>query len=1334
MSRADCPNLQELSAFVLGALTEPELTEVAEHLHVCVRCKDQVDQIGGPNDPFVEQFWRIWDIDEVTVSEPTEAASPDEPGPLAAVHELWGDFQIIREIGRGGMGVVCEAYQRSLNRHVALKLLPKNGDVVRFRREARAAGKLHHSNIVPVFGVGEWRGRHFYVMQFVAGRGLEAVLKDRAAAVAAQGRVRVDYQKAAQLGIQVADALAYAHAQGVVHRDIKPSNLLIDVQGTVWVTDFGLAKDASDETLTHTGDFLGTLRYMPPERIGGQSDERADIYGLGVSLYELICCRPPFAEADRAKLLDQVLRHDPPRPRQLDPQVPRDLETIVLKAMARDPAHRYATAGALADDLRRFLEDRPIKARRASAAERSWRWCRRNPIVAGLASAVGLALILGTTVASYFAVRASRGEELARRKEGLALENSRRAERETQRAHEETLLSDHRLYLARMRLAMRAWQEGQTDLVQQFLLEYGRERSDSVDWREFEWHYLHRVSQVESLTLLGHTHNVMGLAFSPDGRTIASASEDHTARIWDADTGQELRIFRGHTANVLDLAISPDGRRIASVGMDRVVRVWDMSTAREKLTLEGHAGWIMGVAFSPNGRAIATASEDHTLKIWDSASGRELSTLRGHNDTVWDVAFSPDGRMLASAGADQVAKLWDTATGREVLTLRGHRGPIWGVAFSPDGRTIASASSDETVKLWDVATGRASLTLRGHGSQVINVAFSPDGRTIASTSRDHAVKRWDVASGQNLTTYRQHTDIVWGVVFSPDGHALASASNDRTIRLWDADPGQGAAGLRGHASGVLAVAFRPDGGAIASASSDRMVKLWDTSTGRDLLTFYGHTAEVRCVAFSPDGRTLASGSGGPDRSVRVWDAATGRPLQILRGHRTGIAALAFHPDGRILASASTDWTTRLWDTHTGQGLQVLLGHMGSVNGVAFSPDGRTIASASDDMTVRLWDVATAREIATLRGHTLSVRGVGFSPDGRTLASASLDRTVRLLDIATGRCVAVLRGHGAAVHGVAFSPNGRRIASASGDMTVRLWDVATEQEVLDLRGHTDQVTAVAFRRDGLALASASGDGTLRIWDATPMTPELRAVHRAKEAIAALFAQSLSTPEVLDRVRSASVLGPEARRCALELAGPYRESLVTQQAEQLVESLYERGMLRPEAQSSLRKAVSLAKPVRLRALALTEQIPEYPDRLDNLSREEVRRPGADPAAYHLALRQAETACRLVPDNVDLLSTLGMAQYRAGRYRDALATLTRISRLHAESQRVLGVADLAFMTMSQLQLGQVEEAQQSLNRLRQVLKAPVYDRNGPAYALLREVEAVEFGLAFPVDPFAP
>ncbi len=347
MIRSICPDLGTLTAFALGELPEPELSAVAEHLDICTVCEQQAGRLDEMADEFVSELRRIPDSGLDTVDDGAESESERASQSESAAIESWGEFRIVRELGRGGMGVVCEAYQGSLRRHVALKFLPEHGDLARFRGEARAAGRLHHTNIVPVFGVGEHQGRHFYAMQFIAGRGLDAVLHERAVAAAAAtvdaasdgiARGRFGDGETARIGLQAAEALAYAHAQGVIHRDIKPSNLLLDDQGTIWVTDFGLAHDASDtRTLTHTGDFLGTLRYVAPERLHGQGDQRADIYGLGVTLYELACGRPAYPEADRAALLHRILHHEAPSPRQLEPRIARDLETIMLKAMARDP-------------------------------------------------------------------------------------------------------------------------------------------------------------------------------------------------------------------------------------------------------------------------------------------------------------------------------------------------------------------------------------------------------------------------------------------------------------------------------------------------------------------------------------------------------------------------------------------------------------------------------------------------------------------------------------------------------------------------------------------------------------------------------------------------------------------------------------------------------------------------------------------------------------------------------------------------------------------------------------------------------------------------------------
>ena len=398
MSRTACPSEETLSAFALGDLPEPALSEVAEHLDACAECEERAARLDRAADAVVDGLRRIGESGQGTDLAGSEGYGSGETATLPAATEDWGEFRIVREIGRGGMGVVCEAYQGSLNRHVAVKFLPERGDLTRFRREARAAGRLHHTNIVPVFGVGEYQGRA-YLRDAIhrrpqPGPGAEGSRRHRRRRRHVPGRL--EDREAARVGVQAAEALAYAHAQGVIHRDIKPSNLLLDERGTVWVTDFGLAHDASDtQSLTNTGDFLGTLRYLPPERLNGRGDARADIYGLGVTLYELTCGRPAYAEADRAQLLHQLLNHDPPGPRQRDPRIARDFETIVLKAMARAPEHRYATAGELAEDLRRFLDDRPIRARRIGPWERAVRWCRRNRAVSALLAALVVVFVAG---------------------------------------------------------------------------------------------------------------------------------------------------------------------------------------------------------------------------------------------------------------------------------------------------------------------------------------------------------------------------------------------------------------------------------------------------------------------------------------------------------------------------------------------------------------------------------------------------------------------------------------------------------------------------------------------------------------------------------------------------------------------------------------------------------------------------------------------------------------------------------------------------------------------------------------------------------------------------
>jgi WD40 repeat protein/serine/threonine protein kinase len=1345
----------------------------------------------------------------------------------AAVGRL-GEFRLLRELGRGGMGVVYEAEQESLGRRVALKVLPAGAlsdsrQVRRFEREARSAARLHHTHIVPVFGVGQHEGTHFYVMQLIQGQGLDAVLLElkalRHARAAAPSRVasgaRADRPVAAaeiarslatgrfapdlgdgeplpgtatlpwsapgsqprppvpspsvsglsslsgaadasalsqtdrrfalgvaRIGLQVAEALAYAHGQGVLHRDIKPSNLLLDRDGNVWVADFGLAKAAGAEDLTHTGDVVGTLRYMAPERFRGEGDARADIYALGLTLYELLALRPAYGEADRTKLIHQVTQEEPPRLRRLNGKVPADLETIVHKAMAREPGQRYATAGAVAEDLRRFLEGRPIRARRVSTSERAWRWCKRNKAVAGLIAGIALALVVGTAVSTYFAIRATRGEWQARANEAKALAYAQRVDREVQRANQAAqrahlaaerardakLLSDRRLYQAEISLAQQAWRDGQLDLVRSHLEALVPQRSEDPDLRGFEWYYLHRIVQ-SHLILRGG----LSVAYSPDGRTLVSGGQDGTVRVWETATGRELHTLRGHAHVVYAVAFSPDGRTLASGGEDQTVWLWEAATGRALRVLRGHTDHVHGVAFSPDGRTLASAANDRTVRLWDITTGRELLTLRGHAQWVNGVAYSPDGRVVASAGEEGAVRVWDTATGQAVRILPGHSGVIKRVVFSPDGKTLAAAEGEGTVQVWDLATGRGLLTLRGHSQWVNGVAYSPDGRTLVSTGFDRTVRLWDAATGRELRTLRGLTADARSVAYSPDGRHIAAAAVDESIMLWDLSADREAIILGGHADVVTGVAYSPDGRTLVSTGSDRTVRLWDAASGQEIRTLLGHTSIVWGAAFSPDGRTLASA--GWDHSVRLWDAATGRELRNLSGHTAKVLTVAYAPDGRTLASAGVDRTVRVWDVVTGRELRILRGHADQVNGVAYSPDGRTLASAGSDRTVRLWDAATGEEVQVLRGHPDRVLGIGYGPDGRTLAAVVEDGSVTLWDAEAGQTVWTLHGRSVQVRSVSFNPDGRTLASAGSDGTVKLWDAATGRELLTLRGHSGPVLRVAFSPDGRTLASTGFDCSVRVWDATPLTPQAQAIRQARLAVQSLFDQARPIPEVLDRIRRDLTLDPAARAYALDLARANAEVRLAHEAERLVEALYAQALFRPEVLARLRADATLSQPMRDQALALAEHVAENPESLAQAGRAVVRRADAEPSAYRLALQQAEAACRLIPDEADFLTALGMAYYRLGRDPEAVAALERADRLHREYWNgQSSPADLAFLALARHRCGDAEQARALLGHLRETMKNPLWARDGRLQNHLHEAEVIELDFVFPADPFAP
>jgi len=550
--------------------------------------------------------------------------------------------------------------------------------------------------------------------------------------------------------------------------------------------------------------------------------------------------------------------------------------------------------------------------------------------------------------------------------------------------------------------------------------------------------YLYNAQPLTNVCFIETDAWVNSVAFSPDGATLVSGSEDHMVRLWRVDDGTLLHTLDGHTAPVNSVVFSPDGTMMASGSVDGTVRLWRVDYKALRRTLEGHTASVNSVAFSPDGTMLVSGSRDGTVWLWRVDDGTPLLMLGEHANSVNSVAFSPDGMLLASGSGDHKVRLWQVDDGSLLRTLEGHTGSVNSVTFALDGVTLASGSDDHTVRQWWVDDGVLMRTLEGHAGLVNSVAFLPDGVTLASGSRDGTVRLWRVDDGRLLRTLEGYLSSVNSVAFLPDGAMLASGSEDCMVRLWRVGDGTLLRTLEGHTGSVHSVAFAPDGATLASGSVDRRVRLWRVDDGTLLRTLEGCTSSVNSVTFLPDGTTLASGS--VDGTVRLWRVDDGTLLHTLEGHMASVTSVAFSPDGMLLASASDDHAVLLWQVNDGSLLRILEGHAETVMSVAFSPDGTTLASASRDFTVRLWRVDDGTLLHTLEGHTASVTSVAFSPDGALLASVSDDKTMRLWQVDDGALLRTLEGHRYYVISVAFSPDGATLASGSLDGTVWLWGV------------------------------------------------------------------------------------------------------------------------------------------------------------------------------------------------------------------------------------------------------------------------------------------------------
>jgi serine/threonine protein kinase/WD40 repeat protein len=1283
--------------------------------------------------------------------------------PAAVCHlERLGDYRLIREVGRGGMGIVYEAEQEALGRHVALKILPLSAvtdgkSLMRFRREARSAARLHHTNIVPVFDIGERDGIHYYAMQFIQGQGLDEVITElhrlrrlprpgQAAPPGAvslaegllsgtfqgaepargtptggapaspgtsgaaadvgemrdtSGSVRTDrsdftgksevhfYRSVARVGLQVAEALAYAHGQRVLHRDIKPSNLLLDAAGIVWVTDFGLAKEEGDD-LTRTGDIVGTLRYMAPERLSGTSEPRSDVYGLGVTLYELLTLQPAFAETDRARLVQCITRQEPVTPHKLDPHVPRDLETIILKAIAKEPGSRYTTADDMAEDLRLFLMDRPIRARRTSQLERTWRWCRRNPGWAATIATVLLLLLfiaVGGSVLSLHLQRALNDAQAAdeEKTEKLwqahverahALRSSGRvgqrfealkAIREAAKIKVTPRLRDEAvaaLVLPDVELEQE-W-EGYPSESQAFAYDATFDRYARIN-KQGQVTICQRTPSGEKIIKQLPLHETgpnglpifMGMWMSPNGKHLVygysfkqGPAVADRLRIWKLDGPSPTYWEEPAGFHLFAVSFAADSRRLALGDRLGVIRVYDLES--QELLYQRRLGQRPNtLAFHPQGNLLAVACND-AVHLIDIAADRELPPLRLPTIKSWSfgLAWHPEGRLLAATSHAAKIHIWDTHTAAEAMPpLEGRTIGIV-MAFNPKGDRLLSAGDDAQVRLWDLQTGRLLLTTPGR----YGVQFSPDGKQIGLEHVGTKVRLWRLADGRELRTIRrrgaERTELLMGPVLHGDGNVMAAASS-RGLAFFDLDSGNQLA-FAEYKNDLtnLPTTFDSTGGWMTTRVR---AGSWLWPARRDPahpeVLHVGPPQRFAAFASEPwadasaDGRIRAVPQG--DHTLVYDRDRPGRPQKL--GKQFDVRFCAVSPDGTWVATCS--WhsdlrskSVRIWKIDKGTHQHVLDLPLEGESRARFSPDGRWLATQTPGGT-RLWEVGTWRAGQHFNSSFC------WNTDGRLLAVHEFS-VIRLVEPESGKEIIRLTGPDACWYTtVCMTRDGARVlAQTTGHDAVYVWELR-------------------LIRKGLQELGMDWD-----WPEFPPAATPKIPVTAVEVDAGAFRRSVFENDHIDVAAYSTFLAVQP----INPEAYFKRGLAYGRLNKLDEAMADYEMFLAWTPNDDRRRPAVLHDYALRAndgawAVVGAKAPQKTALLD------------------AALRLARKAVELEPENFFYQNTLGVALYRLGQHEQAVACLEKNV---PHSQQYVAF-DLYFLAMSHHHLGQPARAREYFDR---------------------------------------
>jgi len=1030
------------------------------------------------------------------------AASSSATAPGAGQGRLFGDYELLEEIARGGMGVVWRARQVSLKRVVALKMLlagsfASRDFVQRFYREAAAVARLDHPNVVPVYDVGQHDGQHYFTMRLIEGPTLAKRLRGKP----------FPSRAAAELIAKVARAVHYAHQHGVLHRDLKPANILLDASGEPFVTDFGLAKLTEvDQALTRPEGIVGSPSYMAPEQAAGKVDElttATDVYSLGVVLFEMLTGRPPFKGDSVVEVLHKIVHKDPTPPRTFDAGIGRDLQTICLRCLEEKPEERYHSAVDLADDLERWLRQEPISARAITAGERAWKWVKRRPALASVA-AVLLLVVLGVAIASPIALwhieqlreaeaaqrsRADMERDSAERRRVEAEEQRQVAERRRLEAEQQRTVMEFNLYVADMKLAQMAWEQGNAARMSQILTNH-LPREGGPDFRGFEWFYLSRAPFSEDAAAFnGHSHKaVQGVALSPDGRWLASAC---TSDIHLLDLVNRTNAFEWSVPPPMDavyrrgIAFSPDSDWMAAASTNGLA-FWQRGSRRSRLAT--NVGPCSTVAFAPVGHIVAVGVARRNGSAAGDGKVRLLDVNRNAVVGQFDaealaLGWSPDGQTVSAVSPNGTVRVFSRPENRVTRTIPGSN-TLAGAAISPNGRWLARALASGYIAISDLAGGDLRATLREPSPTDMHLVFSPNSRVLAAGGAGQRIRLWEVETWRELPPLRGHSGAVIDVAFGADEKHLASVGQENLVRLWQRDENAVPRYSRRAGEDTLypnPPVFSPNGRRVALATRLDEFIMWSP---------YSHTVKWtnagRALAFSPDSGSLLVWSA-RGRELELFDTATGARQRTLRLEPAPAAypSPELSPDGRWLAGATSDGKFGLWDAASGRVRQSFKLRAAAWS---FSPDSRKLAALDEEthqaLVFNFEDWRWSGGLSPWASASLC-----FSPDSRLLAVARDHGTVALIEVATGRQTASLAGHRSLILSMAFAPDGQRLVTGSMDDAVVLWHLPAERDIAAYPT-PNPVHGLAFSPDGRRLV-AGGPGPYRFWEAPDFRPKLLA---------------------------------------------------------------------------------------------------------------------------------------------------------------------------------------------------------------------------------------------------